>query len=184
MIIAPESTPTDRFILRSWLPGDGPQLREATLESYDHLKPWMPWATETQTEEEAELLVRRFRGNWLLSTDFCIAIFDPTNTRALGGCGFHLREGPLKTGSAEIGMWIRASEAGTGLGSAVLTELVRWGFDAWPWERLVWSCHADNAASARLAEKVGFELEGVHRGQYSPIYGRRDTRVYSRLRPH
>ena len=37
--------------------------------------------------------------------------------RVLGGSGFHLREGPLADGAAEMGMWVRASEAGRGLGT-------------------------------------------------------------------
>ena len=81
----------------------------------------------------------------------------------------HLREGPLKTRTAEIGMWIRASEAGTGLGTAVLTELVRWGFTDWPWLRLSWKCNAENLASARVAQKCGFVYEGQIRGEYDEV---------------
>ena len=48
-----------------------------------------------------------------------IGIFAPDEKRLLVGAGFHLREGPLSTACAEMGMFIRQSEAGRGLGTRV-----------------------------------------------------------------
>jgi len=181
-LVAPDATHTPRFTVRSYQPGDGPALQEATVASYDHLAPWMPWATTEQTVEQAEVLCRQFRGRYLLATDFVLGVFAPDG-RLLGGCGYHLREGPLESRCAEIGMWIRADQASKGLGTAVLVELLDWGFTAWPWERLAWRCRAENVASRRCAEKAGMVLEGVHRHQFSEGFGsRRDTAVYAALR--
>ena len=105
--VAPERTATADFVLRCYLPGDGAALQEATVASYAHLKPWMPWATKTQTVEQAEALTRQFRAAYLISKDFVIAAFDPTETRIIGGCGFHLRDGPIESRQAEVGMWVR-----------------------------------------------------------------------------
>jgi len=181
-LIGPESTATARFTLRSWRPGDGAALQEASTSSFEHLAPWMPWASQHQTVEQAEVLCRQFRGRYLLATDFVLGVFGPAE-RVLGGTGFHLREGPLASRCAEIGMWIRASEAGTGLGTAVLQEMLHWGFTDWPWERLSWRCRADNRASRRVAEKAGMEQEGILRNQWSEGFdARRDTVVYAALR--
>ncbi len=180
---APERFETGRFTLRSYLPGDGALLADAVNGSYEHLKTFMPWAKERTEVDDAEALVRRNRARWLLAEDFVIAIVAPTGDELYGGCGYHLRGGPLEQKVAEIGMFIRASRAGQGLGSAVLRALLDWGFADWPWLRLSWHCSAANLASARVAEKVGLTLEGTLRSAaFDPGGVRRDTRIYAMLK--
>jgi RimJ/RimL family protein N-acetyltransferase len=178
-LVAPDRCEAEGFILRSYDLGDGPLLTEAVDESYEHLRPWMPWARPYQSVADSERLVRRFRARYLLAEDFVIGIFSPDETRLLGGTGFHLREGPISTGCAEIGMFIRASEANRGLGARVLATLLDWGFSEWPWLRLAWRCDQRNLASTRVAEKCGLRHEGVLRGQHADVgEGRRDTVCY------
>lgn len=181
--LAPDRFEADGFVLRSYRPGDGPAMRAAVVASYDHLKPWMPWATPDQSDAEAELLVRQFRARWLTAEDFTMGIFDLDEREVLGGCGFHLREGPLSTRCAEMGMWIGAPHAGRGLGTRAIEALLAWGFTEWPWLRLSWRCDDLNAASVRAAEKAGLEREGVLRGQQAEVgEGRRDTLCFALLR--
>lgn len=182
-LVAPERHVAEGFVLRCYDVGHGRLLSEAVNESYEHLRPWMHWATPHQSVEDSERRVRQFRGKYLLSEDFLLGIFSPDEQRLLGGTGFHLREGPLSTGSAEIGMFIRQSEAGRGLGSRVLASLLEWGFGEWPWFRLAWRCDARNLSSVRVAEKGGLRLEGVLRGQPAEVgEGRRDTACYGLTR--
>ncbi len=179
-LFAPERFAADGFVLRSYNPGDGPLLTNAVDESYEHLQPWMPWAQPQQPVEESEKLVRQFRGRYLLAEDFVIGIFSADETRLLGGTGFHLREGPVSTGCAEIGMFIRASEANRGLATKVLTSLLHWGFSEWPWLRLSWRCDQRNVASTRVAERCGLRHEGVLRGQQAEVGDeRRNTVCYA-----
>jgi RimJ/RimL family protein N-acetyltransferase len=178
-LFAPERYQADDFILRSYDVGDGKRLSDANNESYEHLRPWMAWASSHQSVEDAEKLVRQFRARYLLCEDFVLGVFSPDETRLLGGAGFHLREGPLSTASAEIGLFIRASEAGRGLGTRVVASLLHWGFTEWPWLRLSWRCDVANKASMRVAEKAGLRREGVLRGQHALVgEGRRDTACY------
>lgn len=182
-LTAPERHVAPEVVLRSYHPGDGPSLSEAVNASYEHLKRFMPWAVPHQAVERSEQLCREFRGRWLLASDFVIGIWAPDETRLLGGCGYHLREGPLELGNAEVGMWIRADAAGRGLGTAVLHALLRWGFEDWPWVRLSWRCSSANEASQRVAEKAGMQREGVLRFHDVDADGsRRDTVCYALLR--
>lgn len=180
---APDRTETDRFVVRSWMPGDGRALNEAIVASYEHLRPTMPWAVPSEDVDVTEERVRESRARYLLNEDFVLGILDHDG-RVLGGCGYHLRHGGLHTRQCEIGMWIRGSEAGGGLGTAVLAELVRWGFQDWPWRRLLWGCNELNVASQRVAEKCGFHLEARFQGEYDwgPT-GIRDGRLYALLKP-
>ena len=181
---APERHDAGEFVLRSYEEGDGAALLAANLESYEHLKAWMPWATPDQTVDDAEILVRRFRAKYLLNEDFVVGAFSPDGRRLLAGTGFHLREGPLASGCAEIGMFVRASEAGRGLGTRILTAMLRWGFTEWPWQRLSWRCDNRNQPSLRIAQKCGLRLEGTARGQAAEVgAGRRDTACYALTRP-
>jgi len=179
-LFAPERREAEGFVLRSYDVGDGPLLTEAVHESYEHLRAWMPWAMPEQSVTDSEKLVRQFRARYLLAEDFVLGIFSPDETRLLGGTGYHLREGPISTACAELGMFIRASEANRGLGTRVLTTLLDWGFSEWPWLRLAWRCDRQNLPSMRVAEKCGLFLEGVLRGQRAEVGdGRRDTTCYA-----
>ena len=105
-------------------------------------------------------------------------------SRLLGGTGFHPRGRDLALGVADIGMWVRADCAGKGLGTHVLEALLDWGFQEWPWQRLVWTCDARNAASMRTAEKAGMQLEGITRRDSLGVDGQiRDTARYVMLKP-
>lgn len=157
---APLRHETPAFVLRSFDVGDGPKLADAVNSSYDHLHEFMAWAKPFQSIEESERRVREFRARFLTHKDFVIGVFSVDDRQLLGSCGFHLREGPLSSGNAEIGMWVRASAAGQGLGTAILKAMLAWGFTAWPFERLSWRVWPHNAASIRTAEKAGMLYEG------------------------
>ncbi len=179
---APEQFRAGDLLLRCWQPGDGPALNAAVVSSYAHLRRFMPWARADLAVEESEELVRRFRARWLLNEEWVVAVW--RRDRLVGGSGFHLRGKPLEAGTADIGMWIRADEAGRGLGTRTLAAMVDWADAAWPFYRLTWSCDSRNAASARVAEKCGFRLEGRLREDEpatgDPFY-RRDTLLYGLL---
>jgi RimJ/RimL family protein N-acetyltransferase len=177
---APERHEAGGFVLRSYDVGDGPQISAALSESYEHLRPWMPWAVPQQSIEASEASARRFRARYLLSEDFVIGVFAADTHELLGGTGFHLREGPVSSGCAEIGMYVRKSVAGQGLGTRVLESMLDWGFSSWPWQRLAWRCDQRNVASVRVAQKAGLQLEGVLRGQAAEVgEGRRDTACFA-----
>jgi RimJ/RimL family protein N-acetyltransferase len=182
-LIAPERYAQPDFVVRCRRPGDGASVAEAINASYEHLKTFMSWATPEQSVERSEHLSREFYAKWLQAKDFPLAIWDRDEARILGGCGYHLREGSLELGNAEIGMWIRGDAAGRGLGTAVLRALLEWGFTDWPWLRLSWRCSGANLASQRVAEKAGMRREGVLRSHCIDPGGiRRDTFCYAALR--
>ncbi len=161
--LAPTSTTIDDLVVRAWQPGDGAVMAATTVASYDHLAPWMAWATPDDTAQAAEARARLFAGHYLAHEDFVLSIWD--GDTLVGGTGLHPRWGGLDSRVAEIGMWIAAERAGTGIGTRVLRGLVRWGLsDEWCWDRFVWLCDGRNRASARVAQKAGFTLEGNLRG--------------------
>ena len=183
MTVFPARTETDSFVIRKYTADDGPALRHATNASYEHLKRYMPWATDSQSAVEANELAAFFDRQYVAGTDFVLGVWNRDETQLIGGTGFHLREGPLRGRCAEVGMWIHADHAGKGLGKAVLRQLLRWGFTEWDWLRLSWRCDEENIASIRVAEAVGMTHEGTLRGQFDDVTeGRCNTVIYAILR--
>jgi RimJ/RimL family protein N-acetyltransferase len=180
---APEEHRAGDLLLRSYHPGDGLELNRAVVSSYAHLRTFMPWARAETTVEDSEERARRFRAAWLLGEDQWV-VGSWRGGKLVAGTGFHLRGRPLEAGVADIGMWVRADEAGHGLGTRVLQAMVDWADVGWPFYRLTWSCDARNAASARVAEKCGFVLEGRlredERDHLDPSF-RRDTLQFGLL---
>lgn len=182
--LPPERFVGGSFVLRSLMPGDGPALFEAVTESRVVLRPRMPWVASHRDVHASERQARESRARWLLHEDFTLGIFADDGATVVGGTGFHLREGPLEGRQAEVGMWLRTSWQGHGVGTEVLRAVLRWGFSpAWGWLRLSWRCDDDNLASIRVAEKAGLHCEGVLRHQASPAAGgpRRDTWCFAAL---
>lgn len=180
---APDEYRAGDLLLRSYRPGDGPELNRATVSSYRHLRRFMPWARADTTDEHGEETARRFRAAWLLGErEWVVGVW--LGAKLVAGTGFHLRGRPLDEGVADVGMWVRADEAGRGLGTRVLEAMVDWADVVWPFYRLTWGCDARNVASARVAEKCGFVLEGRLRedapDHLDPAH-RRDTLLFGLL---
>lgn len=158
-------------------------MNESTNASIEHLRRWMPWAQRPVPLDDTRMFVRTSYANYLRHVDFNLCIFSNAAGKVLGGTGFHLRDGGLDAGCAEIGMWIRVDAAHRGLGTRVLRELLTWGFNDWPFERLAWRCDPENHASRRVATKCGMQFEGVQRSIICRPNGQRaDLEVYAMLK--
>ena len=90
-----------------------------------------------------------------------------------GYCGFDFLEG---TGEVEIGYGIEPDLWGRGLATEAGRACLRYGFEEMEFPRVIGLADFENAASARVLEKLGmtFERRAPHRG--------RDTLFYSLAR--
>ena len=152
---------TERLVVRCWEPRDAPLLKEAVDASIDHLLPWMPWAVDEPQPLEAKVdLLRQFRGNFDLGTDFVYGIFDRDESAAVGGTGLHTRLGPEVY---EIGYWIHAGHAGNGYAREATAALTRVTFELTDMERIDIRCDPANARSRAIPEKLGYTEEATLR---------------------
>jgi ribosomal-protein-alanine N-acetyltransferase len=84
-------------------------------------------------------------------------------------------------GGAEIGIWIGSEYWGNGYGTEAARLATDYAFRDHRRHRVVARVFEDNDASARIWEKLGFDLEGTHRDEVY-IDGRyRDVRYYAVL---
>jgi len=85
--------------------------------------------------------------------------------------------------TAEIGYWVGAPARGRGVASTAARVLSDFGFDALGLRRVELNAAVTNPASRRVAEKAGFELEGVRRAWRTVAGVPTDFALYSRVRP-
>ena len=173
---------SERLVIRCWEPLDAPLLKEAIDSSLEHLQPWMPWArAEPQELSEKVDLLRRFRGQFDLGTDFVMGIFDIDERDVLGGTGLHKRRG---ADALEIGYWIRSSHVGRGLATESSAALTRVAFELCDVDRVEIRVDPANEASLTIPRKLGFVEEGILRRRLPPDENGvpRDVIVFSLFR--
>ena len=180
----PEWIACPRVILAAPQAGGGAAMAAAITESIAHLKPWMPWAQEAPSPASAELVMRRMQADFILRRDLVFQIYAKTATGErgdlLGGTGLHRIDWDLRR--FEIGFWIRASAQGQGYVGEAVQAMAALAFDQLAARRVEIRMDARNLRSRAVAERCGFEFEGVLRRDAVDVAGEsRDTRLYSRI---
>lgn len=154
---------TKRLVVRCYNLSDVQMLAESVSENIEHLKPWMPWAhAEPEPIEEKEKRLRRFRGMFDLGQDYIYGIFNPEETRLLGGTGLHTR---LGENELEIGYWIHKDFINHGLVTESTAALIKVAFEIIHIHRLEIHCDPANYPSAAIPRKLGFTHEGTLRAK-------------------
>jgi len=155
------------------------ELNKILVDSFEHLKKWMMWATTIPTVEDTSAMLRKHRIQFESGKSFEYILTD-LDGNALGRCGVPRLDFSIP--SFEVGYWLGSSAQGKGyMTSAVrlLTEYLKSDLHA---KRVEICCDENNAASYKVAERAGFELEGVLRcHRRSPSGEISNTRIYSRV---
>jgi len=169
---------TRRLLVRCWDPTDAVLLKTAVDESLEHLRPWMPWASDEPQDLQAKIkLLRRFRGKFDLGQDFVYGVFSPDEDKVLGSSGLHTRVGKE---AREIGYWIHVDHINQGLATEVAAALTKVAFEIDGLQRVEIHCDPDNARSAAIARKLGFIHEGTLRRRTIGAQGEwRDSMIWT-----
>ena len=170
---------TRRLVVRCYKPSDAPLLAESVTESVEHLRPWLPWAyNEPEPIEVKTQRMKRFRGLFDLGQDFVYGIFNPEETRLIGGTGLHTRLGESQL---EIGYWIHKDYINQGLVTESTAALVKVAFEVVHIHRLEIHNDPQNLASAAVPHKLGFSHEGTLRANSRFLDRWSDTMVWGLL---
>jgi len=177
----PESFETERLTIRCPRRGDGPLVNEAIVESLNELRPWMPWAKDTPSVEDTESNLRHAWVQFQKREDLRLLLLLKDGGTCVGSSGLHRIDWAAR--KFEIGYWIRTSYAGQGLMTEAVEAIA--AFAAWELgaNRIEIRCDTRNARSAKVAERLGFTLEGVLRNDSVGEGGTlRSTNVFSKIR--
>ena len=179
LIEFPDTLQTKRLLIRSPLPGDGPELQVAVAESIQELKVWMPWATSVPTLEEAEENVRKAHLEFLARKDLRLHLFLKSKHTLIGCSGLHRID--WKVPKFEIGYWCRTPYVGRGYIREAVAEITRFAFEQLKAQRVEIRCDPLNERSRKIPEALGFQLEAVFRhDDRAPNGELRDTMVFAK----
>jgi RimJ/RimL family protein N-acetyltransferase len=157
--------------LRPWAEADVHALVVACNDP--EITHWIPVIPSPYTEEDALAFVR---GETRPEERSLAITLDGVLVGAigLGVNSFNYR--------GRIGYWVAAPMRGRGVCTRALRTLSAWALEVLELQRLDLITDPDNAASQRVAEKVGFRREGVLRAHLRHPDGRiRDSVMFSLL---
>lgn len=162
----------DRIVLRPWREEDAPRVHAACQDP--EIQRWLPTLPRPYTRDDAHALVTGALG----LGPYQFAITERGNV--VGSVGLEL--GKHETG--HVGYWCAPDARGRGITTRAVRRLCRYGLEELRLERLDLSTDVENLASQRVAEKVGFQREGVIRSHVRhPDGGHRRDSVFFSLLP-
>ena len=174
----PSEFRTDRLHLRKPVPDDAAEIFERWTQDAEVTR-YLVWAPHRDVKD-SEAHIARCEVGWSDGTSFVWMIEEQGEGALVGSIaarpGVH---------GVNLGYLIARDAWGQGLMVEALQPVVDWWLGQRDVFRVWATCDVDNAASARVLEKAGFEFEGILRHwDCSPNVGpgRRDARCYSRVR--
>lgn len=155
---------TPRLFLRPKQVGDGAATAAAVAETWDELHAWMRWAEDRKffTAESMEIRVRHVMASFILREGIELMGIETATGEAVIWCGLH--DIDWEGRQCDTGYWVRKSAQVRGFATEAANALVRYAFGALAMRRVGLTHSHGNEASQRIAEKLGFSLEGVQRG--------------------
>jgi len=159
------------LVLRPWTEADVPAL--VTECNDEEIRRWLPAIPAPYTEEHALAYVRGEvrpeERTFAVTLDGVVA----------GSIGLTINSHHYR---GTIGYWVAASVRRQGVCTRALRILSRYALEELGLQRVDLMTDPDNIASQRVAEKVGFQREGVLRAHLRHPDGRiRDSVMYSLL---
>jgi RimJ/RimL family protein N-acetyltransferase len=149
------------ILIRPFRAGDEDVLYEAVRESIAEVSVWLPWCHQDYSiEESREFITSREiasqGGEW-----YSFGIFEKNSGIFLGGVGINFINRVHQM--ANLGYWVRTSEAGHGVATTATRLAARFGFAELGLQRIEIVAAVDNVPSQRVAEKSGAKREGILR---------------------
>lgn len=157
-------------------------LHEALTESLAELRRFLaslPWVAAEQSPESAEAYCRNGEANFIARRDLPFLVFEKQTGNLVATAGLHRTV--WQTPKTEVGYWCRTKATGHGYVTEAVNALVEYAFQHMKAVRVELFTDEENAASRRVAELCGFELEGILRNERrAPDASLRNTCVYAR----
>jgi ribosomal-protein-serine acetyltransferase len=154
------------------------EIAAVVRENLDILKPWLPWATDEYSIETALEYVEKTRREYGEKGTFGTLIV--LDEKIAGAIGCH-KLNPVNQ-SIQIGYWLGKQAQGKGVVTKCCRVLVEYIFDKMQLNRVQINCNVENRKSRAIPERLGFQLEGIHR-QVEFLNGRfGDWAVYAMLK--
>ncbi len=125
------------------------------------------------------MFVEHTKTGWAEGSDACFVIADSEHGQGLGLITLH--RSATDSGLAGVGYWLCKAARGRGVATTALRLVAGWAFESLRIERLHLTTLPDNLRSQAVAERAGFQREGLLRSWAPTREGRRDSVMFSLL---
>jgi RimJ/RimL family protein N-acetyltransferase len=170
---------TERLILRSYQIADAAGMLELVRQNREDLIREFKEQASLQNVSAAESFVANKLELWNAAKAFCYGIF--SRDQQIGQ--IQLKNIDWEIPSGELGYFIGESWQRRGYASEAIKALARMAFDDFGFERIFVRILLSNQPSLRLALKLGFQEEGIHRKAFRCGFGElNDVRHLALLR--
>lgn len=169
----------DGLELRTLHRGLAARIFQVVDAERDHLGRWLPWVQHTQGLPDTVKFLQNARDLFLHGDGIHGAVWD--RDEFVGMMALRVVSKSDKVGN--IGYWLSRRAQGRGIVTRLMRVFVGYCFEEWKLHRLELRCAATNERSCRVAERLGFQYEGLLRGA-NLVHGEHiDMRLYSLLAP-
>jgi RimJ/RimL family protein N-acetyltransferase len=159
----PDQIDCSALRLQRWRTANLAELVAASAASFDHLRPWMPWAQEMPSEDSTLPFLRGCEQQWAAGEAFQFAMRRPGDDAVVGSCGLMRRIGD---GALEIGYWVHAAHTRRGLATAAAAALTWAGFALPDTHQLEIHVDVANLNSRAVAARLGYQQIGVRSNEF------------------
>jgi len=164
----------DRLYLRPWRLGDAGQVFEACQDR--EIQRWTSVPAPYSQQDAVSFVGTYAPRGWQEGTRAVFGAFDAAGERLLASVGLDdiCERNAQPGGRAELGYWCAPWARGTGVTTEAARMVCEWAFGGLGLARIDWYAEVGNHASRRVAEKLGFTIEGVQRQRLVHKGERRD----------
>ncbi len=148
--------------------------------SREFLRRYLFWVDSVRDLESVRKTTDRFAANWDNQDSFEYVYLDPNSGRLVGAGGVHTID--YDNSCAEFGYYLDKDSTGHGYASGFV-KLVEEALFAAGIHRLEIRCEKDNAASAKVAERCGYQFEGCCRDKLFAYGTYRDELIFAKINP-
>lgn len=143
----------------------------------EHLRRFMWWVDYNTSPSGSELFIRDAMQKASEGSQLYFGIY--YQGKIVGTVGFHYLDYiNLRT---EIGYWLAKEYEGRGIVTASSLAVIRYAFETLGFHRVELRSSEENHKSRRIAERLGFTLEGVARESCKLASGFHNMQVFSLL---
>ncbi|GEO02374.1 50S ribosomal protein L7 serine acetyltransferase [Adhaeribacter aerolatus] len=156
---------TERLRLRTYQEADAEAFLTLIQENKTRLAPSFPSRVRvTNRSEEALRLIKRFRVDWQLGQVYAFGIWRKEQNVYIGDISLKNFDNSIP--KAEVGYYLAAASEGRGYCTEALRAVTNFAFEQLDVNKLYIRCSLGNNRSYALAERCGYQREGLVRHDF------------------
>ena len=134
-------------------------LYQLIAHSRDTLRPWLFFADQTKSAEDTKSFIESSLFNYEANDGFSAGIW--YQDQLVGTIGLHKMD--IINKKVEMGYWLSKDFEGRGIMTKSCKAMIQYAFVALNINRIEIRAGVENIKSRAIAERLGFQLEGVLR---------------------